>query len=403
MTIKKHVLLLFAIILLVSSFYNNSRVATAETLSWVGGLYDNIKYNKAVSIKYCDDYVYLSIKKGTDSLVIVDVSDRSNPVEVGNITVASDLRQGSLSSDGNWFFASSDDPDAIMYIFNCTDKTNPTVEGSIDLGGVEIQGAWYVESTEVVYVADYANKELTSIDVTDKTNPTELDSITAQGVKPHDVWANETVAVIVTYIGSTFETYDVTDPSNMIYRDSISSGAGNAAQVNGDSAPLIFVSNIAGSMNIFNISDPVDIVSVGSVTGLGIASTAKANPIDSNILFIESTLGPVGTYWVTISAYDISNPASPSLINSINGTNISYHWPTVTSMDTDGYYVYIAVQGSDATQGLGEGDGLTIFSYGDEPESTPDQLDFISIDGGANGTSITNTTTWKIYLDVLEF
>jgi len=375
-----------------------------DTFYWVSGLYDNTFYNKAISVKVLDDYVYMSAKRGTYNFSIIDVSDKTNPICVGHIGGLSDLREGSVSSDGNWFYVSSDDPSATMYVINCTDKTNPTVEGSINLGNDEfLEGSWYVESIDVVFCARYSDNVLVSVNVSDKTNPTQLDTV-GTGDRPHGVWANETVACVVTYGGNTLATYNVSNPSSMSLLDTISSGSGSPAHINGDDNPYMYVSNLDGSCNIFDISNPSNIVLKDQISGLGYVCSSIPND-DGTVLYVVRTPGGPN-YWLNLDAYNITDKTNATYITSITNTNDSYHWPSATSACADGIWIYVALQGSDPIQGVGVGDGLTIFRFGDEQPHPDLQADFswIANDGtivswlwdfGDSGTSALQNPTYK--------
>jgi len=392
---KKNITILTFILLLisiVSSMFlvqaNIYEPQAPNTLYWVDGDY-NDGWEYAISIKQHGDYLYVSCQ-GTKNFLIFDISTRSNPTLAGNFTASERLREGSCSSNGNYFYVSYDGAEADdggMMIINCTDKANPVEMGKVSpLSTTHIEGTWYVDALDVAFCADYDNDCIHSINCSDKSNPTVMDTQTGCGDKAHAIWANETIAVTVSYGGDTIVTFDVSDPENIpAALDSESSGVGRPASINGDDNPIMYVSNLDGSFNIFDISNP-NSISQKSQTAADAVCTCVPND-DSDVLYVTTESGG----YATIRAYNITNLASPTSIDTITNNNASYEVPTATSTCCDDIWIYLAVQ---------DGKGVTTFRFGDEPDPEPEEKpQFLSIEENTNGTTIYNSTptiNWSV-------
>lgn len=338
-----------------------------DAFYWMNGNYDS-DYGTAISGKVMGDYLYISchvVKK----FAIFDISTKSNPILVGTAQLTQRPREGSISSDGNYAFISSDGRDAgngTVMIINCTDKANPAEMSSISpLSSTNIEGAYYVESIEVVFCTDYDNDQLHSINVSDKLNPTLLDSVVGTGNQAHAVWANETVACTVNWDGyGIFATFDVSNASNMSFLDSESMG-GLSAQLNGIDNPIIYASCAGGSsFSIFDISNPsvIDKKSTTIVQSSRLTMTTIPDSSNSSVLYVAAQNS--GDVYADVSAWNIDNLTSPSFITSIGVSNDSYYQATSASMCASDNYLYLIVQGGSAG-GLPDG-GVTVIRYGDE-------------------------------------
>ena len=354
---KKMILVLMPILLLLLASVMTEEVgAGTNTFKWLDIYNDDEMLNGTVSLTIQGNYLYVSATTAYN-FTIFNITDKNNLVLEGYLKFPdSKPRECSISDDGLWAFVSSDHPsnDGALTIVNLTDKTNPTQEGNITWGGLHVEGAYYVDSDDVCYVADYENDVLRSVNVANKANPVELDNI-ATGDKPHGVWANNTIACVVTYGGNELKVYNVETPSSMVLKDTISSGIGNPAQVTVlESLDLCFVSNLGGSFNIFDISDPTNIVLENQ--------TATTQPVDclpsanGTQLFMTQIAG-APNYLATINVYDITTPSSPVLSNTLTGTNYTFWGPQATGTAITGRYFYIGAWYSST---------ITAFKFGEE-------------------------------------
>jgi len=342
-------------------------VGEANKFNWIE-IYQNTTnaIDRVVSLTTSGNYLYVSAHRSYN-FTIFDISDKYNIVERGYFTVVgSKPRECSISDDGNWAFLSTDVPPGSvggsLTIIDISDKDNPTQEGNITFGDAHIEGAYYVDDTDVCYLADYDNDVLRAIDVSDKANPVELDNIAA-GDQPHAVWANDTIACIVNYGDDELRVFNVEDPENIVQKDVISSGSGNPAQVTvHEGNNLCFVGNLGGSCNIFDISDPTDISQEASITS-GIVQCVDALPSNNGTQLFVTSIASGSPYLATHYVYDITSPSSPVLSNSITGSNETFYGPQATGTALSGRYFYTSAWYSSIAEG-GSGDTLTVFQFG---------------------------------------
>lgn len=106
-----------------------------------------------------------SFPRKSHYLEIADISDPSNPYELGNIAVPSFIKDITVSGD---YVYIADDSSGLR-IINISDPTNPSETGFFDTIGI---AAGVAVNGNYVYVAD-GIEGLRIINVSDPTNPSE--------------------------------------------------------------------------------------------------------------------------------------------------------------------------------------------------------------------------------------
>jgi len=168
------VLVALAIMLLVLLLAMWSEEIAADTIDWrYKGRCDTADYAEGVAVM--GDYAYVADRE--NGLVIIDITDRTDPQEVGHLDTADWARGVVVVGD----YAYVADYHEGLVIVDISDKTDPQEAGHYNTSG----SAWGVAvADDYAYVAD-GNNGLVIVDITDKTDPQETghyDTSYARGV-----------------------------------------------------------------------------------------------------------------------------------------------------------------------------------------------------------------------------
>jgi choice-of-anchor B domain-containing protein len=127
---------------------------------------------------YSDDpYVYVNGTQETDGIHILDVSDPSNPVEVGLYAPGYYIHDCFVK--GNLLFAAAF-YEARMDILDISDKTNPLLIGQIDHFDGNTHSSWVTEDDHYLMVSsELDGKPARIYNIEDLNNITEVSSYTA--------------------------------------------------------------------------------------------------------------------------------------------------------------------------------------------------------------------------------
>jgi hypothetical protein len=356
-----------------------------DTFNYVGG------YSNANELDYVRDLVsfgnYIFVGAHNNyNMTILNAADRQNLSMVSSINVNGEVRGIDISSDGNYAFVTTQFGGGHygnLTIVNITDIENPSIEGVYVADSVDGACIYndYVDSTQICFVGDYMEGRLDSVNCTNKSNPTLIQSYNICGSEGvHGVWANETRAFVATYKQDTFYLVDVSDPTSMSNLDTVAGGrADNAWWVYCENPPLIYTTNAYSGTTIYNISGD----SISQEEGINHATTATAKPLANETrLFITVDASPD-----TLYSYDITDPSNAIIKTS---TTTGLNGMLVGNIAVIQNYVYV---------GNYLNDSIAVFRYGGQLPWDVSAVQFISIGGGSNRTSIytdTPTFIWTI-------
>ncbi len=275
------------------------------------------------------------------SVVIFNISDKNNPVPIGNYDLPDMVYNVFILGDRAYVA----DYERGIVVLDISDPTNPVELGYYDTGGtsyeVEVVGdyayvadglnglriidivdptnlvemGWvsgYSSVTGVKVVGNYAyisddGYGLYVVDISDPTNPTIVGSYNApSGGQPHAVDVSGNYA----YLADDFyglRVVDISDPTNPIevgYYDT--SGGTRDVKVAGDYA---YLADNQGELRIIKITNPDSLVEVGSYQR---GDPAYYVCVDSNYVYITYgsawSAGDVFNGFLIIDVSDVSNP-----------------------------------------------------------------------------------------------
>ena len=156
-------------------------------------------------------YVYVHGADSDDGTHIMDVSDPTNPVEVGVYAPGYYIHDGHVK--GDFLYAAAFYEDKIDVV-DISDKTNPTFVASIPDPGNNTHSSWLTEDNKYLFVADEQDGVAsTIINVEDVTDPTPVASVLAnQASLLHNPYIKGDWA-FCSHNTEGLRIYDIVDPT----------------------------------------------------------------------------------------------------------------------------------------------------------------------------------------------
>ncbi len=351
----------------------------------------------AYGVYIVGNYAYLA--DGSNGLRIIDVSDPENPTEVGYYDTESSAHDVFLVGDYAYVVDTYWDDSTSTYkghlrIIDISDPTNPDEIGYYDTEsytrGVYVSG-------DYAYVANDKNG-LRIIDVSDPTNPTEVEYYDTDGYV-YDVYVSGDYAYVADDVEGLriIDVSDPTNPTEVGYYDTKDYSWGVYGE--GDYA---YVADNADGLRIIDISDPTNPTEVGcrhtggtalnvyvvgdyayvaeEVDGLIIMDVSnKSNPAEIGYYDADSivyNVYVVGDYAYLAEGYEglriinVSDPENPTEVGYYGTSNYAREVYVV------GDYAYV-VEG---------GDGLRILDVSDK--TNPTEVGYYDTDGDARGVYV---------------
>lgn len=219
-------------------------------------------------VKVTGDYVYLSSTQNGEELKIIDVSNRALPIQVGfyNLSGGADAQALDINGDTLYVGRESSNTDELS-VFDITNRTNPILQGSLNLGAGALEIKYL---NNYVYIASESN--LQELQVANVTNP-NAPAFTSFINIPSNNDANTVAAFGTTVLIGTAGTgdlriFDVTNPS------------------------------LPSQIGFYNGTDDIKDIDLGNSNNYAFLAT-DANNAEFQVV-------------------DISNPASPFLLGSVD-------------------------------------------------------------------------------------
>ncbi len=303
---------------------------------------------QALDVELVGNYIYIA--DGNSGLMIVDVSDPANPTEEGSVDTPGDAEGISIS--GSYAYI-ADDASGLRVI-DISDPQNPTEVGSIatpdNAYGVDVSGNY-------AYVAVNWTG-LSSIDISNPASPTLEDTYNTPG-RAYDVVVSGNMAYVADHtLGLT--VVDITDPAAMDIEGAYNTpGSSRNVAIAGSYA---YVADNTSGLRVIDISDPRTPNEVGFYDTPGNAYGVAVSGTD---VFISDGLSG-------LRCVDASTPATPNEVGSFVASGQAY------DVDVSGNYAYVA-DGSSGLKVLDVSDPSDISRVGEY--DTPGEARGIVVDG----------------------
>ena len=220
------------------------------------------------------DETTLYIADYITGLVVVDITDKDNPGIIKIFKTGSIDNLKGITKFGEHLFLTNYDDDTLI-IVNIAERSNPSIVASLadatNLNGPV--GIGYKNG--YIYVACDIGNSITVIDVTDVNNPAYSNKLTGTGSPNYMDGINslsikDSVLYFITSSDGRIGSVDITTPTAIIVLDTVGTpgallSGGNDLAVDGDFAYTTASSGIHHSFAMFNISDPSSITFVDGV------------------------------------------------------------------------------------------------------------------------------------------
>jgi hypothetical protein len=300
------------------------------------------------TFEVADNFMYLI--SSFEGMIIVDISDPSNPIQVGDFPMMDSISGFVVSGD----YAYIANYWAVM-IVDIEDRMNPVYIGAINAGdfiqGLAVSGDCLCTSS---------SDTLITFDISDPVNPVLADRYDTGYLIDNIIIADGYAfasGYYWFYDRSEMAIIDVSDPYN-ISRTDIYQISGNVSEpvVSGDH---LFLPNHKNGLLTFDLTNPDEIILSG---GYDISYSRNVAVSDSFAYVANGSMG--------LQILDISDPENPNEVGSYNGGFIA------EEIAVDGDYAYIAALS----------DGLKIIDISDP--FNPNEVGSIDTTGSALNVTI---------------
>lgn len=327
---------------------------------------------RQITLSADENTAYLSDTGAGGSLIILDVSNPSAPALISSNTSSTSLQKTILSSDGNTLFAGDNNG---LQIFDITNSATPTLIGSLTLP----RAIWEVElSTDenTLYAAN-TDDGLAIIDISNPITPlliSNYDTTAGVGV----ALSPDGTRVYLADQGTKVEIIDVTTSATptligefdaTIHNVMISDDGTTMYLMNGTNGVTIL--NVPDNSNIYSTNKPFLSPNSGHVFASTLSSfteTLGSGNQGSVTYQVSTDNGNIWQYWNGI-AWTVTTQTDGTETSTANDINTN-----ITTLDTDGgQFLWRAYLESDGTQQV--------------------ELDAIELDGTFLDVTLTNPTT----------
>ncbi len=315
--------------------------------------------NEVKGVYVSGNYAYLA--SAYNGLVILDISDVSNPVKLGALeNSGTDYSFGiEVSGDYAYLFNTN----TYMKIINISDPENPFLAGTYDAGNDYTRKG--IVSGDYIFTQDYGSTYFRIFNVSDPSNIVEINSY-ATGVS----WTfcrNGDYA----YIGGHEEgiiILNVSNVNNITHVRTVDTpGSARGMYIKGSYG---YLADFAEGLRIYDITDPENPVELGS---------CKTNDNAYNVV-VNEDYAFVSDFQSGVCVIDVSDPGNPVKIDSIS----------------TGYRTREIFLSNDFVFAAAEGNGLIIIENKIVKTTEVDQ-DFIDLKGFSlhgNYPNPFNPETW---------
>jgi hypothetical protein len=255
----------------------------------------------ALSVFVDGDYAYVTDKD--EGLKVVNITDPTNPHKIGSYDTPNIAQ--SIYVDGDYVFIADGSGDAFLrnvIVLDVTDPSNPTLLGNCTTAASGSATGIYV-SGDTAYVACTVGG-VYAVDVTDPSAPQSIGNVNTAG-EAYSVVIDGDYAYVADGTNGLV-VVDIIDPTNLNIVATFSTGISSATNIviEGNYAYVIDINN---GMIVVNITDPTTPSFVESWSKSG-ASDAFAY---GNYLYVTDITDG-------LSVVNITDPNTPKFINTIS-------------------------------------------------------------------------------------
>jgi len=279
------------------------------------GWITNTSLNGAYDVSVSGNYAFV-VASANDSLTIINVSDKTSPTQIGYITNQSSMDLPySVYVLGDYAYMTAWNNDALT-IINVSDKTSPTQTGSLT-NATSLSSAINIHVIgDYAYVASYDGNSLTVINISDKTNPTQIGYISNASSLDNilGIYVSGDYAYGATSTNDSLTIIDISDKTNPTQTSSLSNSSSlddaRSVYVSGDYAFVTSFNDDA--LTIINVSDKSNPTQIGFLKNTSSLNQAQSVYISGNYAFVASYVDK------TLTILDIGNGFTEGIEININ-------------------------------------------------------------------------------------
>jgi hypothetical protein len=300
-------------ILDVSNIYNPFQISSLNMGSSV------------TSVVVQGDYAYLSTKRNTGELRVVDVSSPNSPFIAATVNLSGNQNAYDLVVNETELYILQDDD---LHSFSITDPTDPEMLDKIDLDGDANE--LYLSGNNVYVATEDDDKELQIIDVTNPANLQAIGEYDLPGsLKGTDVFVQGTRAYISTENSGSnpeFYIFEISDPTDPVFIGSYEAGEKiHSFAIVGPYA-LLGTNFLDAELNVIDVSFPSSISEVSSFDLSGNVLGMSAN---CAVIYAATSSNDSEFFIISTEVSDCGYAASGELESSTfdtGFTEITYNW-----------------------------------------------------------------------------
>ncbi len=260
---------------------------------------------------------YGYVLSATRNLDIIDLTGANGQGSIGRLTTPTLTM---FAASGNYIYGTDF---FTIYTIDVTSSTSPVVRASF------ADGSGAVAAIEVVGSRLYIGRfgSISVIDISDPLHLRLLGTQTVSGASGYFTVRGSLLYFSDNSGSQMMRIYDVTDPAAFILLGSVAQATPTFIDVQGS---LMAVRTNVPGFSLFDVSNPMS-PRLLSATNVGVFSTARSIIRGRYLFVILDTGGSNG-----VRIYDINNPTSPVLVDSIS----TVHSLSASAMDVAGNTLY---------------------------------------------------------------
>jgi len=318
----------------------------------VGQIYGEENYlDRPVGVFVDGNYAYV-VDAHEDALVVIDVSNKSNPTRVGQITGAENYLDGAwgVVVDGDYAYVTSQLSDALV-IIDISTKTDPVRVGQITGAEnyLDVAGNVFVDGN-YAYITSRASDALVIIDISNKSAPTRVGQIYGSEnylEYPYEVFVQDDYAYVLSLDPGALVVIDISNKSAPTYEGHIQDQENyldNPRGVVVDGNYAYVASNESDALVIIDISNKSTPIQIGQISG------ESKHIVDIEDVFVDGDYAYVVGGYAEVASFtiiDISNKSAPTYVGHTQSGGGNY-LVSPKSVAVDGNYAYVVDNSGDA-------------------------------------------------------
>ncbi len=210
--------------------------------------------------------------------------------------------------DGNYAYLTTGKVNEGLVVVDITDPSDPEEEEDLDIGG---KGRYLVKSGNYLYIGvENSSKGLAIVDVSDPEDPELIKQVNLGGYGNQPVVSGTTLFMGVEKSSNSFVAYNVSNPSNPGSLGSYNTGsATKVIELNGSTA-FVGISNSSSGLRVLNVSSPS---SITQMAALNVGEKVLALEYFSSLLYTG-----IDDSSASLKVVNVSNPAAPLIVGTVD-------------------------------------------------------------------------------------